>query len=256
MGRIPVTDRTALDVIVAMPDPSIKYPQDKEWCLVREDGSWQEFRFHDYRRIYRIPGLYEHLFYEVLECASPHTVRTLLQDALDHAGVAARELRVLDLGAGNGIMGRELSDMGSEYLVGIDVHQEAAHAAERDHPDVYDAYHVLDLSSMSTTQRDRLAAHRPNALCCVAALGFGDIPTSAFRAAYNLVADNGWIAFNLHDQFFTRNTDDSGFAALLRRAVTRGAFEIHTRHRYQHRLSTNGDPIYYVAIVGQKKSDL
>jgi len=54
--------------------------QDEEWCEVCVDGKNKRIRFHDYGKIYEIPGLYEKLFYEKLKCCSPSVVVNLLED--------------------------------------------------------------------------------------------------------------------------------------------------------------------------------
>jgi hypothetical protein len=108
--------------------------QDHEWCLVRIDGKVRRIRFHDYAEIYTIPGLYEHLFYERLECCSPRTVVSLLEHELREEAVDRASLRGLDLGAGNGMVGEELTGIGVGSMVGVDLLQEAAAAAERDRP--------------------------------------------------------------------------------------------------------------------------
>jgi hypothetical protein len=79
--------------------------QDAEWCVVRVDGRWRQIRFHDYDQLYSVPGLYEKVIYDVLRCDSPHVVRNLLEAELADAAAPADELRVLDLGAGNGMVG-------------------------------------------------------------------------------------------------------------------------------------------------------
>ena len=45
--------------------------QDEEWLEVRTRGHLKRIRFHDYGELYKIPGLYEKLFYERLKCCSP-----------------------------------------------------------------------------------------------------------------------------------------------------------------------------------------
>ena len=64
---------------IALPEPSLSMEQDSEWCVIRDEGQWQEIRFHDYEEIYMIPGLYERLFYDILKCNSPTTIRKLGQ---------------------------------------------------------------------------------------------------------------------------------------------------------------------------------
>src|SRR5947208_15875824 len=113
---------------VEFPD-DLALDQDHEWCRVTVDGTTRKIRFHDYDEIYSIPGLYEFLFYEHLECCSPQVVCGLLEDQLTDAGVPTSTLRVLDLGAGNGMVGEELADLGAEMITGVDLLPEAAAAA-------------------------------------------------------------------------------------------------------------------------------
>lgn len=244
-----------MPIPIALPDPSQRYSQDQEWCLARIDGEWRELRFHDYSDIYEIEGLYERLFYDVLKCDSPATVRGLLADQLAEAGVEPSELRVLDLGAGNGIVGEEMADLGVETVVGVDIIQQAAVAAERDRPDVYDDYRVLDLTDLQDDERADLAEHDFNCLTCVAALGFGDIPPRAFLEAYNLVETGGWLAFTLKEEFLNGH-DRSGFARLVRRGLDEGVLDVRVQERYRHRISTAGEPLHYVALVGTKGEDM
>ncbi len=228
--------------------------QDEEGCEVALDGEWQQIRFHDYEAIYEQSGLYEQLFYTELECASPPTVVRLLRSALDARG-RDDDLRVLDVGAGNGMVGEELRDIGAEHVVGVDILPEAAAAAERDRPDVYDDYLVADLTALSPDEDRALADARFNCLTTVAALGFGDIPPAAFSAALGYVETGGLVAFTLKDEFLA-DADASGFAGLVRRAVDDDCLEVVARKRYRHRLSVTGEPLDYVAFVGVKRRDL
>lgn len=244
-----------MNIPIALPEPSTSYPQDEEWCLARIDGEWREMRFHDYSEIFEVRGLYERLFYDVLRCDSPATIREMLGAELEEAGVPASELRVLDLGAGNGIVGEELVDLGVEKVVGVDIIPEAAEAAMRDRPDVYDEYHVVDLTNLGPAEREELDEHDFNCLTCVAALGFGDIPPEAFLAAYNVVEEGGWVAFNLKEDFLN-GADRSGFSTLISRGVEAGVLEIRAERRYRHRLSTAGEPLHYVGLVASKRDDM
>jgi SAM-dependent methyltransferase len=244
-----------MPIPIALPEPSRSYPQDEEWCLARIDGEWRELRFHDYSDIYEVKGLYERLFYDVLKCDSPATVRGLLEAELTEAGVPPSELRVLDLGAGNGIVGAEMADLGVERVVGVDIIEEAALAAERDRPDVYDDYRVCDLTDLPDADREHLAEQEFNCLTCVAALGFGDIPPQAFLEAYNLVERGGWLAFTLKEDFLN-GSDSSGFSRLIARGLDEGLLDVRVQERYRHRISTTGDPLHYVALVGTKGEDM
>lgn len=250
-----VTTETKTTTPIALPDPTETYSQDKEWLVVRLDGQWEEVQFHDYGRLYDVPGLYERLFYDILQCQSPATVRRLLQESMESAGADPADLRVLDLGAGNGIMAEELRAMGAAGVVGIDIIPEAAEAAERDRPEVYDDYHVVDMTELDEATEEAMRQVRPTGLTCVAALGFADIPPEAFRRAYNLLEPDSWLAFNIKEDFLT-NTDSSGFSGLIARAVADGDLEIVARERYQHRLATSGIPLHYIALIATKRRDL
>ena len=243
------------ELLVALPEPSLSMTQDAEWCVVRVDDEWRQIRFHDYDELYSVPGLYEKVIYDILRCDSPRVVRNLLESELSDSGVPADELRVLDLGAGNGMVGEELADLGAKFIVGVDIIEEAAESTERDRPGLYDHYHVLDMTTLNEARRRELASYRFNTLTCVAALGFGDIPTRAFVAAYNLIRPGGWIAFNIKEEFLT-NGDRLGFSGLIRVMLDDGTLELRQRRLYQHRLATDRQPLHYVAMVAIKRGDV
>ena len=225
--------------------------QDEEFFEIVENGQRRRIRCHDYGEIYAVPGLYERIFTDVLNCCSPQVVVDLLDETLIRQEQNPNELRAVDLGAGNGMVAEELVRIGADSIVGVDLLDEAKEAAERDRPGLYDAYHALNLTELDPAIRHDLESRGFNCLTCVAALGFGDMPPDAFRAAYDLVAPGGWIAFNIRDQFIASG-DASGFAGLLDHMFDDGELVEHTRHRYQHRVSVSGEPLHYVAIIAQK----
>src|SRR3954463_15882501 len=143
----PVVRTIGSDFVLRLPDEaSATASQDEEWCEVEVDGEPRRLRFHDYSEIYSIPGLYERLIYERLGCQSPRVIAGLLRNELASRGTDAADLRVLDLGAGNGIVAEELAEAGVEHFVGLDIIEEAAQAAERDRPGLYHVYVVPDLT--------------------------------------------------------------------------------------------------------------
>lgn len=243
------------DFEVKVPEATHGLTQDEEYCTVVRDGEERRIRFHDYDEIYRIPGLYEYLFYERLKCTSHQRVSSLLVDAVKDDDTAVSDLAVLELGAGNGLVGEALADRGVETIVGADILEEAAQAAKRDRPDLYDRYYVEDFCTLDTDVRDELEGLELNCLVCVAALGFGDIPPEAFAQAYNLVGDDGWVAFNIKEDF-VEASDSTGFARLIKRVTDEGALEVIETQSYRHRMSIDGEALNYVAIVGRKRSDI
>ena len=229
--------------------------QDEEWCEILVGPTRKRIRFHDYRDIYNIPGLYEGLFYGKLKCASPRVIRRQLAQVLAERGTEPAELRVLDVGAGNGIVGEELRELGAETVIGIDIIEEAAAAAHRDRPGVYEQYLVADLTELASDQRDTLVEANINTLTLVAALGFNDIPPQAFAAAYNLISTPGLVAFTIKEDFVT-SRDASGFSELIRRMFVEEVISPLAKERYRHRLSVQGEPLYYVAFVVEKVKDI
>ena len=227
-----IDDRDSLRI--ALPPRDVSLAQDEEWCVVETEDGWEEIHIHDYDRLYSIPGLYESLIYDILKCDSPATVRGMLADALEDVNAPGDSLRVLDLGAGNGMVAEELREIGVKHVVGVDIIEAAAESAERDREGLYADYLVTDMSALSDEERKQLAAHNFNCLVCVAALGFGDIPVRVFSEAFNLIANEGWIAFNIKEDFLDEH-DTSGFSTLIRTMQKRGILSTLSRQRYQHR---------------------
>lgn len=231
------------------------YEQDEEWCEITTDGERRRIRFHDYHELYAVPGLYERIFYDHLKCDSPRTVCSLLAEDLAESGIDAADLHVLDVGAGNGMVGEELAKLGVETIVGIDIVDEAREATQRDRPGVYEDYLIADLTDLTPKEQRSLDEQRFTCLTSVAALGFGDIPPEAFAAAYNTVEPGGRIVFNIKERFID-DGDKSGFQSMIERALDDGALELKGERRYRHRLSLAGNPLHYVAMVAEKRGDL
>ena len=243
------------DLRIALPPADLSLSQDEEWCVVRLNGKWREIRLHDYDELFSVPGLYERLIYDILKCDSPARIGKLLASELAASGTEASTLRALDLGAGNGMVGEELAEIGVEFIVGADIIEAAADAAERDRPGTYADYHVVDMTQLNQDDRRELAAYGFNCLTCVAALGFGDIPLEAFANAYNLIKPGGWIAFNIKSSFLDQDAG-GGFARLVQSVMADKTLDVRKTQRYQHRVGTDRQPIQYTAIVGIKRRNI
>jgi predicted TPR repeat methyltransferase len=245
-----VSDQTELRVHLPAPDGAAP-DQDAEWCVVETAEGNRRIRFHDYDEIFSIPGLYERLFYEELRCTSPTVVRSLLEQVLETRDVDPGDLTVLDVGAGNGMVAEELDAMGAGAIVGVDIIEEAAVAAERDRPGLYDDYRVVDLTDPGPADDAALRDAGFNCLTSVAALGFGDIPPDAFAQALEYVEPGGLVAFTLRDHIADAQKPGS-FGAYVRDLHAAGDLEPIAQRRYRHRVSMTGEPLHYVAYVAEK----
>lgn len=242
----------------------IQFPQADSQSLAQDEvyfyvidghGEKLKLRFHDYDRIYTIPGLYEQVFYDRLKCTSPKKVAQILSSAIDQARGTFTGLRVLDLGAGNGLMGEALKEFGVSRLVGVDIIPEARMAVERDRPHLYDDYYVKDFTALTPDDYEEFESWQLDCLVTVAALGFGDIPTKAFMEAFNIIRPEGWVAFNIKETFLD-DTDTSGFSRMIRELVFSRYLNLYHLERYRHRLSVEGEPLYYYAIAARKNGHI
>jgi SAM-dependent methyltransferase len=233
-----------------------KLAQDEVYFyVVSPNGEKKKLRFHDYAEIYNIPGLYEQVFYDRLKCSSPIKVAEILKTAVDQSYENFTELMVLDLGAGNGLMGEALNKYGVSRMIGVDIIPEAKMAGERDRPDLYDAYYIADFCSLTNDDKEEFKSWSLNCLTTVAALGFGDIPPLAFMEAFNLVQSDGWVGFNIKETFLNES-DASGFSSMIRELIFSKYLDIYHLERYRHRLSVEGEPLYYYAIAARKNADI
>lgn len=232
------------------PEQEHDLAQDEAYFNLIEEGTARKILFHDYDRIYSKPGLYEQLFYERLKCTSPNKVSALLQHSLTSEWVSPTELRVLDLGAGNGMMGERLRNLGVARIVGADILPEARDAAYRDRPMAYDDYLVADFTNLTDNRREELEEWRFDCVTSVAALGFGDIPPRAFFTALKFLRTDGWVAFNIKETFLD-HSDDAGFSRFIRELIFSEYLDVYQLERYTHRLSMEGVPLKYFAMVGK-----
>jgi SAM-dependent methyltransferase len=240
---------------ISFPKNSNGLDQHEEWFEYWDEGERKKLRIHDYADLFSREGLYEALVYEMLECNSPAELATVFEETLEGQRQAFADLRILDLGAGNGMVAEEFVACGAKYCVGIDLLSEACAAAKRDRPGIYADYLVADLCDFSERDSRKLDEHRLNCLLTVAALGFGDIPPQAFATAFNALTWEGWLGMTIKEDFLTAD-DPSGFASLIKSLIEDKVIDALTTKRYRHRLSVAGEPIYYIALVARKNRDI
>lgn len=237
---------------IRLPDKIEKLPINKEYFFITQNNQERRLRLHDYGEIYSIPGLYEYIAMEILKYKSPKLMLSLLVKKLTQEGLAINKLKVLEIGAGSGLFGKELSEVGVTSIVGIDILPEAAIAASRECPGVYQEYFVEDLTQLSEVTKIKLEEQKLNCLVCCSALGYDHIPVNAFNTALNLIQPGGWVMFNLAKTSYENQNNPDEFVKYYRRAISEGTLKVENTHVYEHRRFFNGDTLEYVAILASK----
>jgi len=78
------------------------------------------------------------------------------------------------------------------------------------------------------------------------------------KSAFWKPSESRWTlsaAFNIKDTFLDPS-DTTGFSVLVRELLFSESIEVHHIERYWHRLSMEGNPLAYFALVLRKKADL
>jgi len=221
---------------------------DDEYVVLREGADEEAVHLHDYTRVYGVPGLYEHVVQELLGCRSPQVAAQGLGRALEELSLDPARLTVLDLGAGNGLVGQLVRELGVGAVVGLDALPAARRAALRDRPDVYRDYLVGDLANPAPGLLERLREHNLGGLVSAGALGGTHAPPIALERALELPAPGAPVAFTIHEQFLQTDAD-GGFCSAVAELMSSGRLEQIERSRFHHRVTTTGEPIHYELLV-------
>jgi trans-aconitate methyltransferase len=218
-------------------------------AVTYSDGRAERMRLHEYERVYAVPGLYEEVVQHRLECASPAKIAEAVVAAAGACGEAAADLRVFDLGAGNGVVAEELGRHGVQTFVGLDNIDEARDGAERDRPGLYAEYLVGDLADHPRVPA-AIEEHRLNCLVAVGALGMGHISAESFDAAWRRFPPGSWLAVTIPEELVDPGSSD--FGDYLEEESSAGRLHVVERERYRHRLLMDGSEVHYVAIVARR----
>ena len=193
------------------------------------------------------------MFYDTLRMRSTGEVVRLFGEALTDLGLDPGGQRVIDFGAGNGLGGDGLRDLGVGELVGVDLEPMARTAAERDRPGVYDEYLVGDLGAWSEEELERLRVLRPTAMVALSAVGVGHVPRATLARALGLLGPGGIYAFAVAPPLLPESTDPDGQATgypdYLRALIA--DTELLRRHDYVHRYRADGSEDLGIAFVGR-----
>ncbi|MFI9380590.1 methyltransferase domain-containing protein [Kutzneria sp. NPDC052558] len=215
---------------------------DGEYVALADD---EVVHLHDYPRIYAVPGLYEHIVQDLLQCRSPQVVaEAFLRLAPDPAA-----LTVLDFGSGTGLVGELLRSGGATRVIGVDALPAARDACLRDRPTTYSDYLLGDLASTTDPLLPQLRAHHPTALISAGAFGGTHAPPAALLNALSLLPPNAPFALTIHEQWLDPS-DQDGFGPAIADLLDRGDLVLTERTRFLHRLTTTGAPIFYELLAG------
>lgn len=239
-----------------LPDPKSvsNLSIDEEYFWLIENATKRKLRLHDYHEVYQLPYLYEQLM-EKLDSQSHQVLTSLLVEHFVKVDGSVEEMAVLDIGAGSGLVGHTLAELGVLSIIGLDIVPEAKQLAITQYPGVYQHYFVEDLCQLSAATKQALKEERLNCLICCSALSRGHVPAYALKSAFNAIALNGWIAFNVAE-YFWKQQGEGGFIHQHPWVTDANCFEMVQLHPYRHRFYTDGRPLDYVAIIGRKRSDL
>lgn len=234
---------------VSFPAQTAAAPADETIDVAWPDGRTDRLRLHEYERIYAVPGLYEEIVQRRLACETPARIAALLAWAAHELDWEPAEVRVLDVGAGNGVSGEALTRAGLRPVAAVDLRPAARAAAQRDRPGLYDVYLAADLLALPAGAAKAIRAREPNALAVAGAIGTGHLPPAALSAAMDLLVPDALVAYAV--EAGSSDPDVDGVRTL--EADLRAAGRLHDEHRerYRHRLTTTGGERWWEAVVAR-----
>ena len=225
---------------------------DGEYVALRENGSEEELvHLHDYARLYAVPGLYEHIVQEMLGCRSPQVTAQALARAMDRLALDPANVRLLDLGAGTGLVGELVHGLGIASVIGLDALAAAREACLRDRPGVYSDYLVGDLADPRPELLAQLRRHRPSGLVSAGAFGGTHVPATALVTALSLLPSGAPVVFTI-DERWMHTDGPGGFRTPVTRLLASGELRLLERSRFDHRLTTGGESVTYELLAAAK----
>ena len=203
---------------------------------------------HEYARIYAVPGLYEHVVQERLQCRSPQVAAAGFLRAAARLGLEPDSLTVLDVGAGTGLVGELVRRGGVARVIGVDALPAARAASLRDRPGVYADYAIGDFL-LGDALREALRPYALGGLVSAGAFGGTHATSQALENALALLPAGAPVAFTI-DERWMDPSDPDGFGAAVERLAAAGSLAVTERTRFQHRVTTTGEPIFYQLLAG------
>jgi hypothetical protein len=224
--------------------------QGEERFVLHQDGGTREVVLHDYATVYSVPGLYEEVVQRRLQCASPATVADAVVEAGASLGTAPGDLRAFDLGAGNGVVGEEMTARGVTVVVGADGIPEARDAAHRDRAGMYAHYLVGERLEGAEVAR-LVREERLTALVAAGAVGEGHVPVDALGELWSTFPPGSVLALTLKDG--GPETGDHDVADVESMLAGFDDTTVVVRRRFRHRLSMAGAELYYQVLAAVKR---
>ena len=217
-------------------------------------GDHEIVHLHDYARIYAVPGLYEHVVQEQLQCRSPQVAAEGFLRAVASAKLEAASMTVLDVGAGTGLVGDLLLGGGVKRMVGVDALPAARAACMRDRPGLYSTYLIGDLAVGDSELFTSLREQGLGGLVSAGAFGGTHAPPAALVNALAILPPGAPVALTIDERWMDAS-DPDGFGSEVQRLADQGDLKVAERMRFRHRITTTGEPIFYELVVGTAGSN-
>ena len=155
-------------------------------------------------RLRRIRICHRYIVHDQLACDSPRILVQFLKEHIASLTLSSDligPLNILDVAAGNGIVGAELRQQltdkpGIRRLIGTDLLESARSAALRDRPDVYDDYVAADLTQPHGSGLP--SSSDVVTICAALGPGQGDLPLEAVDGAITLLREGGLLTLTVN----------------------------------------------------------
>ena len=221
-----------------------------EYVALHEPGRGEDLvHLHDYERLMACRG-------STSTSSRTYSRVARLRSRWTDSPARSAELKVdpasivlLDLGAGTGLVGELASGIGVSTIIGFDALPAARAACLRDRPGIYRDYLVGDLAAGEPRLLADIQAYRPTALISAGAMGGTHAPPSALLNALAALAADSPVAFTI-DERWMRTDGTGGYRTAMEQLLDSGELRLMRRSRFQHRVSTSGEPIHYELVVG------
>ena len=205
---------------------------------------------HQYGEIYKVPGLYEFIFYETLQCRSHTFMVGMLEKALrQEENNGLLKSTFLDFGAGTGLVGEELRKIGVERIIGLDILPRAMEAYQTAGGTSYEIYLIDNMSNPKKQTVQTIMEYGPHVAITVSALGFNDVPAVAFNNVLSFLAPNDLFAFNLCSKILENGQAE--YNEVISALEGCRKVEFLDKQKYVHRYSPGGKEILYHGFVGK-----